>query len=156
MRRAPHVLLGLLLSGFGVMANAEELIMARIKQSFPEAITRLQETIRDKGYTVTRVQRVDVGLASRGFTTAEYRIVFYGKADEQKSIAAAHPELIPYLPLNFVVFAENEDTLILCTNPLKLGDFFDKPQLQVQFKHWEQDVREIFAKLSDIGEAGAR
>lgn len=144
-----RLLLGLLCLALGVVANAEELIMARVKQPFPEAINYLQEAIRSKGYTVTRVQRVDVGLASRGFTTAEYRVVFYGKADEQQTITASHPELIPYLPLNIVVFAENEETLILCTNPLKLGEFFNKPPLQVHFKRWEQDVREIFATLTD-------
>lgn len=123
--------------------------MARVKQPFPEALSNLQEAIRSNGYTVTRVQRVDVGLASRGFATAEYRVAFYGKADEQRLLAASHPELIPYLPLAFVVFAENEDTLILCTNPLKPGEFFNKRPLRVHFKRWEHDVREIFAMLAE-------
>jgi uncharacterized protein (DUF302 family) len=129
--------------GIGAPAQADELLFTRIAQPFPEAISSLQEAIRNNGYTVSRVQRVDVGLTASGFQTAEYRIVFFGKADEVRRLSAAYPELIPYLPLNIVMFAEGDDTLLLTTNPLKLAEFFDKPELRVQFARWEKDVRAI-------------
>src|SRR4030042_4324380 len=100
------------LLGLGASAAADELLMARITQPFPEAMNNLQETIRAKGYVVSRVQRVDIGLTSSGFKTAEYRIVFFGKQSEIHELSAAYPEFIPYLPLTIVVFAEGEDPLI--------------------------------------------
>lgn len=136
------------LIGLGASAGADELLMARITRPFPEAMNNLQETIRAKGYVVSRVQRVDVGLTASGFQTAEYRIVFFGKQAEIKELSASYPELIPYLPLAIVVFAEGDDTLILTTDPLKLGEFFNKPILLTRFRTWEKDVRAIFDEVA--------
>lgn len=139
-----------LLLGLSHTAASEELLMARIARPFPEAMNNLQETIRAKGYVVSRVQRVDVGLTASGFQTAEYRLVFFGKQAEIRELSAAYPELIPYLPLTIVVFAEGDDTLILTTDPLKLGEFFNKPELLKRFGVWEKDVRAIFDDVSHI------
>jgi len=131
--------------------QADELLMARIHSDFPEAMQHLQDAIRLQGYTVSRVQRVDVGLKASGFQTAEYRIVFYGQPDEIRKLADTHFELIPYLPLNIVIFAEGEDTLILAPSPKKLATFYSNPELKGYFDRWEKDVREIFStvKASD-------
>ena len=139
-----HLLAVCLLLGVSHAALSEELLMARIARPFPEAMNNLQETIRAKGYVVSRVQRVDVGLTASGFQTAEYRIVFFGKQAEIRELSAAYPELIPYLPLTIVVLAEGDDTLVLTTDPLKLGEFFNKPELLARFGVWEKDVRAIF------------
>jgi uncharacterized protein (DUF302 family) len=138
----------ILLLSLNQVAAAEELLMARIARPFPEAMNNLQETIRAKGYVVSRVQRVDVGLTASGFKTAEYRIVFFGKQSEIHELSAAYPELIPYLPLTIVVFAEGDDTLVLTTDPLKLGEFFNKPELLKRFEVWEKDVLAIFDEVS--------
>ena len=106
-----------LLLGLSSAAVADELLMVRVTRPFPEAMNNLQETIRAKGYVVSRVQRVDVGLTASGFPTAEYRLVFFGKQAEIRELSAAYPELIPYLPLTIVVFAEGDDTLVLTTDP---------------------------------------
>ena len=44
---------------------AEELFMVRSQLAFPEAMTVLQQTIRENGYQVSRVQRIDIGLTSK-------------------------------------------------------------------------------------------
>ena len=137
-----------LLLGLSSAAVADELLMVRVTRSCPEAMNSLQDTIRAKGYVVSRVQRVDVGLTASGFPTAEYRIVFFGKQAEIRELSAAYPELIPYLPLTIVVFAEGDDTLVLTTDPLKLGEFFNKPELLKRFTVWEQDVRAIFDEVA--------
>jgi len=137
-----------LMLGVNHAAASEELLMARIARPFPEAMNNLQETIRAKGYVVSRVQRVDVGLTASGFATAEYRIVFFGKPVEIHELSRAYPEFIPYLPLTIVVFAEGDDTLILTTDPLMLGEFFTKPELLARFEIWERDVRAIFDEVS--------
>lgn len=145
MRRVWVLWLLLALPG---MSAGEELLMARIARPFPEAMNALQETIRANGYTISRVQRVDIGLTSSGFQTAEYRIVFYGRADELHDLANSHVELIPYLPLNIVIFAEGDESILLTTNPRQLGEFFDKPELKKVFGRWEQDARALFDALS--------
>jgi uncharacterized protein (DUF302 family) len=139
-----------LLLGMTHAVAAEELLMARIARPFPEAMNNLQETIRAQGYVVSRVQRVDVGLTASGFQTAEYRIVFFGKRAEIRELSAAYPDLIPYLPLTIVVLAEGDDTLILTTDPLKLGEFFNKPELLARFGVWEKDVRAIFDAVARV------
>lgn len=149
-------LLAFLLFMIGAPACADELMMARIARPFPEAMQMLQEHIRMHDYTVSRVQRVDIGLKSGGFETAEYRIVFFGRAEDMQKLANEHYELIPYLPLNIVIFAEGEDSLILAASPLKLGDFFDKPALQPYFTRWEQDMRAIFSELKSADDAALR
>lgn len=137
----------LLLCIVSASAAADDLLLARISRPFPETMNDLQAAIRDKGYVVSRVQRVDIGLTASGFPTAEYRVVFFGRADEIRSLAAAHPELIPYLPLNIVVLAEGDDTLVVTIHPRMLAELFDDSELRPQFARWEQDIQGILAEL---------
>jgi len=51
------------------VANAEDIVMARSTLAFPEAMLALQESIREHGYTLSRVQRVDIGLTGMGYKT---------------------------------------------------------------------------------------
>lgn len=140
-------LIGLLALCAGT-AFADELVMARVAQPFPEAMNNLQQTIRNHGYVVSRVQRVDVGLTASGFQTAEYRLVFFGKPEEIGQLAARHPELIPYLPLEIVIFAEGDDSIILAASPAKLAEFYPDPDLARQFSHWDGDLRAIFQAMT--------
>lgn len=144
MRRARSAGLAGLLMLWLAPAQAEELMMVRLARPFPEAMSVLQRAIADHGYQVTRIQRVDVGLTSRGFATAEYRVVFFGKTDEMKRLPDRHPELIPYLPLKIVLFAEGETTLVLTYNPTILAEAYSDRALSGQFRQWERDLRSIF------------
>jgi uncharacterized protein (DUF302 family) len=129
----------------------ESLLMVRSSQGFPETMLALQESIKAHEYLVARVQRVDVGLSGAGFETDKYRIVFYGNTDEVRMLTAEHPELIPFLPLNFSIFAEAGQTLVVAMNPSYLGHYYQDAELQVLFARWESDVRSI---LSDVRKAG--
>lgn len=129
-------------------AGADELLMARVERSFPEAMNALQQSIQDHGYKVTRVQRVDIGLTSSGFKTAEYRVVFFGKPDELLSLPDKHPELLAYLPLKFTIFSEGEHTLVVTNNPAVFGVFFKEAGLTRTFQHWEKDVRAMLDQLT--------
>ena len=124
--------------------QAEDLLMVRSKQSFPEAMLSLQGAIEAAGYTLSRVQRVDIGLTASGFATDMYRVVFLGKLDEVKYLTEHHPELIPYLPLKIAVFAEGDETLLVTYNPEIIGGFFPQPELQPYFARWERDLRNMF------------
>ena len=77
-----YVLLVCLLLTVPRAVFAEDIVMARSTLPFPEAMLALQESIRAHGYTLSRVQRVDIGLTGMGYKTDKYRIVFAGKPDE--------------------------------------------------------------------------
>lgn len=128
--------------------RADELLMVRAERPFTDAIGDLQIAIQDHGYQVARIQRVDVGLASGGYTTAEYRLVFFGKPEEMRDMEEHYPELLPYLPLKIVIFAEGNSTLALAYNPAILQTFFKIDALQPRFRHWENDIREILDQFA--------
>ena len=129
-------------------ANADELLMARIERPFPEAMNALQQSIQDHGYKVARVQRVDIGLTSSGFKTAEYRVVFFGKPEELLALPDRHPELLAYLPLKITIFAEGGTSLGGTNNPAVFATFFKDPELPGYFRRWEKDVRAILDRAA--------
>ena len=146
-----RLLIALLLLAASHPSWAEnQLLTVRSNQAFPEAMLALQDAIGARGYKVARVQHVDVGLTKVGYKTDRYRIVFYGKAEEVKRLTAKYPDLIPYLPLSFSIFAELDQTLIVALDPMFLSSGYTAPELQPIFKRWSTDVRSILAKLRKI------
>lgn len=147
-RHAGIVTLWLALMLFAPAAPADELLMVRTERPFSDAINDLQIAIQDHGYRVARIQRVDVGLASGGYATAEYRLVFFGKPEEMREIEDRYPELLPYLPLKIVIFAEGNSTLALAYNPAILQTFFGIDPLQTRVRRWERDMHSILDQLA--------
>ena len=141
--RKPLIFMLLVLGSLLTPAFAEDLLMARSKQAFPEAMLALQESIGNQGYVISRVQRVDIGLTAMGYKTDKYRVVFFGKPDEIRWLAETHPELVPYLPPKISIFAEADDTLLVAINPQQLKQFFDDAELSEVFDRWEADLRVI-------------
>lgn len=129
------------------VARADELLMARSELAFPEAIAALQEAIKARGYTVSHIQRVDVGLTTGGFKTAEYRVVFFSKPQEMAELPARAPELAAYLPLKISIFAEGDTSLLTTNNPQTLREFFPQAGLDAIFARWHRDVSAIFAVM---------
>ncbi len=125
----------------------ENLLMARSPLEFPEAMLTLQESIKAHEYVVARVQRVDIGLTQAGYPSDRYRVVFYGNPQEIRLLTREHKELIPLLPLNFSIFAENGETLVVAMNPSFLSLRFTAPELVTRFARWESDVRSILADV---------
>jgi uncharacterized protein (DUF302 family) len=132
--------------GLGLMpgAHAEDIIMTRSVLAFPEAMLVLQDSIAAHGYTVSRVQRIDVGLTGKGYQTDKYRIVFAGKLDEIRMLTEHAPQLIPYLPPKISIFAEGEQTILVTVNPELYAEIADGAVDPVLFKRWESDLRSIF------------
>ncbi len=141
-------LLSLALMLLAPAVPADELLMVRAERPFADAIGDLQIAIQDHGYQVARIQRVDVGLASGGYTTAEYRLVFFGKPEEMREIEDRYPKLLPYLPMKIVIFAEGDSTLALAYNPAILQTFFRIDPLQTRFQRWEKDIRSILDQFA--------
>ncbi len=128
-------------------ARADDLIMRRIPVDFPETMTTLQSSIIKQGYRVSRVQRVDIGLTSSGYDTAEYRLVFFIRPDQLDMIEKQHPDLIPFVPLKITIFAEGNETILVTLNPLKLDEFFPDAGLGDLFAQWEKDIIDIFDRV---------
>jgi len=144
MTRMLAVLLLFIGGGF---AGAQDLYMVRTSLAFPEAMAVLQQTIKAQGYQVSRVQRVDIGLTKSGFQTDKYRVVFFGKLDDVREVSNQYPELIPYLPLQIAIFAENEETLLLASSFQHLRPFYASPTLRARFDRWETDIRRILEQM---------
>lgn len=129
-------------------ARADELLMVRAERPFTDAINELEIAIQDHGYQIAHIQRVDVGLASGGFKTAEYRLVYFGKPAEMRDIEQHYPQVLPYLPLKIVIFAEGNSTLALAYNPAILHTLFKIDAMQPTLRRWEKDVRDILDQFA--------
>ena len=136
-------LIGMLLLGKAYALVTDQMIMTRSDQGFPETMVSLQLAIRKQGYTLSRVQRVDIGLTSSGYQTDKYRVVFFGKTDEIHELTRKHPELIPYLPLKIAIFAEGDHTIMVTTNPQVFADMYPDQDLKPLFQRWQKDVINI-------------
>ena len=122
--------------------------MARTQQTFPEAMLALQQSIKSHGYTLSRVQRVDIGLTKSGYKTDKYRVVFFGKAEEIKWVGDTYPEWIPYLPLKIAIFSEAQDTLLITSDP-EMIFLTEDPRLKKYLAQWKKDIRSIFDKMTE-------
>ena len=138
------LLLTILLAIYTGMAAAADLIMVRSQQKFPEAMLTLQGSVKEHGYAVTRVQRIDIGLTGMGYKTDKYRVVFVGKPDEIHYLTNKYPILIPYMPPKLSIFAEGEDTVLVTANPSLYADMIDDEKDKLIFQRWESDIHSVF------------
>jgi len=132
-----------------LVAGEESLLMMRSSQSFPETMLAVQKTLKEYGYTVSRVQRVDIGLTASGFETDRYRIVFFGKPEEIRHLSGEHPELIPYLPLKMTIFAEQDETLLVALDPTALDGIIDEEAFSQLTQRWKNDIIAIMDELRE-------
>jgi len=152
------LLIALLISSLSVMATplaavfASDLIMARSHEKFPEAMLTLQTSVKEHGYTVARVQRIDIGLTGMGFKTDKYRVVFVGKKDEIQYLTKKYPDLTPYMPPKVSIFAEEGDTVIVTVNPSVYKEMVDNEEDKRIFDRWENDIYSVFKEFSNAAE----
>jgi len=145
VKRLPGIILyAIILMQLPQPALAEDMIMTRSVLAFPEAMLALQESIAAHGYTVSRVQRIDIGLTGMGYKTDKYRIVFAGKIGEIRELTDKAPQLTPYLPPKIAIFAEGDQTILVTINPKLYADIAGETIEPVFFDRWESDLRSIF------------
>lgn len=131
---------------------AGDLLMVRTQQSFPEAMLVLQTSVREHGYEVTRVQRIDIGLTGMGYKTDKYRVVFVGKPGEIQYLINKYPVLAAYMPPQISIFAEHGETVLVTANPLIYAEMIDEEADKVLFRRWESDVYSVFDDVRDADE----
>jgi len=129
---------------FALPVQAGDLLMVRTQQAFPEAMLTLQTSIREHGYQVTRVQRIDIGLTGMGYKTDKYRVVFVGKPDEIQYLVNKYPALAAYMPPQISIFAERGETVLVTANPIIYAAMINDEADKVLFRRWESDVYSVF------------
>lgn len=126
---------------------AQNMLMVRTSEKFETTMAILQQTLAEYGYAVAHVQRCDGGMADFGYKSDFYRVVFFAKVDEVRRLSAKYPELVPYLPLKILLFAEKDETVLVALNPLELARRYPTRELQVQFKRWHSDIDAILQEV---------
>ena len=124
--------------------HADDLLMVRTQQAFPEAMLALQTSIREHGYKVTRVQRIDIGLTGMGYKTDKYRVVFVGKPAEIQYLVNKYPALAAYMPPQISIFAEQGETVLVTANPMIYSEMIEDEADKILFRRWESDVYSVF------------
>lgn len=130
-----------------LIAVGEDLYMVRSQFSFPETMSVLQQSIRDHGLKLSRVQRVDIGLTTFGYETDKYRIVFFGKLNDIREVGDQYPELLSYLPMKIAIFAEGDETILLASSFRHLRPYYKSPAMQARFDAWEKDIQSILSSV---------
>lgn len=139
-----RISLVLFLLGNSILVHADNLMMLRSSQPFPETMSNLQQVIKQHGYVVSRVQRVDIGLTKMGYKTDKYRVVFFGRHKELQKLSDDYPELTAYLPLKIAIFSEGTETLLVTSDPIKFTEMFPDKTLKEHFSRWSTDMVAIF------------
>jgi len=129
--------------------DEEPLIMVRSAKPFNATLEQLTTAINFNEYKISRIQRVDVGLTKSGYKTKQYRVVFYAKPSELDKLVENHPDLVPFVPLKIVIFAEGENTILLALNPNELRKLVPDPELFPYYSEWEKDVRSILTEARE-------
>jgi uncharacterized protein (DUF302 family) len=143
MKLSRLLLVALLVFQWPALLHADGLVMVRTSLKFPEAMLALQDSISEHGYTVSRVQRVDVGLTGMGYQTDMYRIVFAGKYEEIREICDKVPELVAYMPPKISIFAEGDQTILVTPHPSLYAGIAGDRLDPVMFHRWASDLESI-------------
>ena len=149
MKMLKQYLLVIVVMCFSMPTMSDDLLMVRTQQTFPEAMLTLQTSIKEHGYDITRVQRIDIGLTGMGYKTDKYRIVFVGKPKEIQYLVNKYPVLAAYMPPQISIFAEHGETVLVTANPMIYAEMIDDEADKILFKRWESDVYSVFDDIRD-------
>jgi uncharacterized protein (DUF302 family) len=133
---------------FSTAAQAENMIMQRVHQSFETTMILVKEKLDEYGYKVAHIQKCDGGLSDFGYKTDAYRSIFYGKFEEMRYLSNKYPMLIPYVPLKIAVIQEKDTVVLVAINPHQFADLFPQKELGIQFDRWESDIRAILEEVA--------
>ncbi len=136
---------------FSLPAQASDLMMARSKLPFSEAEAELKAQIEAHGYTVSSAKRIDIDLVAIGMSEGAYRAIQFGKPAEIKKLARLHPDMIPFLPLQIIIFAEWEETLFVTLSPNFYAQIASQSDLIPIYTRWAQDLGSILNMMREKG-----
>lgn len=130
------------------LAACDHIEDAQTQGDFPEVMLALQTNIQARGYQVSRVQKVDVGMKKAGYAISEYRVVFFAKAEEVRTILENYPEFASFLPLSITIYRDGEMTRLVGM-PFALPKAHASAQeLKAMITSWEKDTAEIIRQTA--------
>lgn len=132
-------------------AQADDLMMVRSKLPFTQAEMLLKVQIEERGYVVSRTERVDIDLVSIGMSDGANRVIQFGKPDEIKKLTDEYPELIPFLPLQIAIFAEWDETLFVTLSPAFYSQIILQGDLASTYSRWGEDLGSILNEMRKKG-----
>jgi len=147
MKRLILNLFAIIAACMSISVSAQDVMIARSKLNFPEAMSSLQNAIINHKYTLSRVQRIDIGLTKAGFKTDLYRVVFFGKQKELKWISDQYPELAAYLPLKIAIFAERDEAVAVALDPGHYIQVAEDARLKDIYIRWTRDIQSILKEF---------
>lgn len=113
---------------------------------YPEAMSSLQEAVREAGYSLTFIQPVDRGLRKIGIDAGVYRVVHIDIGKQATAVFAGHPELAAHLPLRITLYAEDDGLKLSALRPTLLAADPDGPAARI-LRQWEDDLETIIAAV---------
>lgn len=133
----------------GTFVACDKIENAHTWSDFPEVMLTLQTNIQARGYQVSRVQKIDVGMKKAGYSIAEYRVVFFAKPDEVKTILEEYPEFASFLPLSITIYRDGKLTR-LAGMPFALPRAQASDQkLKTMVARWEKDTTDIIQQTAE-------
>ncbi len=134
------------------LATCDSVENAQTRNDFPEVMSELQTNIQAKGYQVSRVQQVDVGMEKAGYDISEYRIVFFAKPGEVKTVLDNYPEFSSFLPLSITIYRDGE-MIRLVGMPFALPRTHATTQeLKAMIASWEKDTADIIRQTIETSD----
>lgn len=139
----------ILLTCISSSSSAENLLMVRTHMPFEYAMDEVQTLLEEYEYKIAHTQRCDGGLTDFGYQSDYYRVIFFGKIEEVRSLTEKYPQMVPFLPLKMLVFAEKNETVIVALNPQSLSDYINDQPVKIQLQRWRNDILSIFNEMRD-------
>lgn len=115
----------------------------QIRSDYPEVMLSLQMNIQAKGYTISRIQKVDMGMREAGYKLDEYRIVFFAKPTDIKVVLEDYPVFASFLPLSITIYKDGDMTRLVGM-PFALAKAHASDHiLKNMIVRWEKDTATI-------------
>ncbi len=130
-----------------VAASADDLLIERVNAKFSYTWLALDKTIKAHNYKSAYLQRCDFALNERHYKSDKYRILFFGKYDEMKTMSKKYPELTPFFPLKVTVMEEGTHTLVIATPPIILLPLVKTDEDRMTVFRWQEDMKSILSQV---------
>jgi len=107
---------------------------------FPDTMMRVQQELTKRGYEITRIQTLDLGLEKAGYDINKYRILFFGNALDFDIIQKRYPEYTVFLPLSISVY-EDDGEIYLQSMPFSMMKKATRDrEYLAMVNRWQSDV----------------
>jgi uncharacterized protein (DUF302 family) len=142
-----HVVVAFMLFlAHGIAAAGPSFIQRDTDLDYPEAMSSLQQAVREAGYSLAFIQPVDRGLRRVGIDAGVYRVVHIDIGAQASSVLTGHPELAAHLPLRITLYARDDKLTLSALRPTLFAPDPEGAAGQI-LRQWEDDLESIIAAV---------